>query len=165
MNVNFYDLSSGCLTNPLQVLIPAMPTVSHHLGPSTIEITPNYTEKPIIYAAVIGNPSTGKTPAMKAVVEPCYEVERAFGVNDKESKLANGATTECIIQMLSDHQRVLSHYDEGSAFFGSFGRYNKGGEALDRGVYLELYNGLKVFNRDTKQARSRVYNGQLNLAV
>lgn len=70
---------------------------------------------------------------MKAVVNPCYEIERALGIDEKCSRLANGATTECIIQLLCDHQRVLSLYDEGSIFFGSFGRYNKGGEALDRG--------------------------------
>jgi hypothetical protein len=134
------------------------------LGPSITEITSTYTEKPIIYASLIGNPSTGKTPALRAVSTPCYEVERSLGISS-DSKLANGATTESIIQMLSVTQRVLSHYDEGNIFFGSFGRYKQGGEALDRAVYLELYNGSKFYNRDTKGSRTRCIDAQLNIVI
>ena len=63
--------------------------------------------------------------------------------------MANGATTESIKQMLSESQKVLSRLDEGGIFFGSFGRYNPAGVALDRAVYLELSNGPEIFNRDT----------------
>ena len=134
------------------------------MGPSLIEITPTYREKAIIYASLIGNPSTGKTPALRTINSPCYEVERALGITTN-SRLANGATTECIIQMLSQNQKVLSHFDEGNIFFGRFGRYKPGGEILDRAVYLELYNGNEVFNRDTKNLRGRAINPQLNLGL
>jgi hypothetical protein len=47
----------------------------------------------------------------------------------------------------------------------SFGRYTGGGSAYDRAIYLELFNGKKVFRRDLKSARSLVKNSRLNICV
>ena len=149
----------------MQLLIPLLPTVAHHLGPSTIQISMNYSEKPVIYAALLGNPSTGKTPALRLVTRACYEVEKALNISSDDSKLANGATVESTIQLLSEKSSVLSLYDEGSTFIGSIGRYNPNGVALERAVYLELYGCPEQYKRETKSSRVCALNPQLNICL
>lgn len=149
----------------MQLIIPLLPTVAHHLGPSITQINMNYNEKPVIYSALLGNPSTGKTPALKLVTRVCYEVEKALNVSMDDSKLVNGSTVESIIQILSEKRSVLSLYDEGSTFIGSIGRYNPNGVALERAVYLELYNGPEQYKRHTKSQSSSTENPQLNIGL
>jgi hypothetical protein len=147
------------------LLPPLLTSISHYMGNSKIVATDTLSESFILYTACLGNPATGKTPALKIVTNAVYELDNANGIDPKESQVANGATVEGLIDLLNDFKSVISLYDEGASFLGTMGRYNNNGASYDRSVILELFNGLQRFNRDLKSGRQRIPNPRVNLAL
>jgi hypothetical protein len=108
---------------PPGYLVPSILCAIGHLMPkSKIIAGDDVKQKFVFYTALLGNPSTGKTPAMDLVLDAVYELERHDNIPDDESQLANEATVEGLIDLLKKQQSILLFFDEGSYFFGSLGR-------------------------------------------
>lgn len=162
---NFLFINRLRIGVPLEFLLaPVLSAASHFMGSSKISALDTFIEKFVVFSALLANPSTGKSPALKIISNSCYEIESTLGKEDKESNIANGGTVEALIELIKNLQFVLSMFDEGNAFLGSFGRYN-GGSSYDRSIFLELYNAPNFYNRDLKSARTRLVNPRLNLCL
>lgn len=59
----------------------------------------------------------------------------------------------------------MSYFDEAGIFLGSLGRYSSGGSMYDRGVFLNLWNGPNMFNRDCKGVKTRLKNPLFNMIM
>lgn len=125
-------------------------------------------ESPRLWVALVGDPSSKKSPPMSAVLSA---VERhqsrmardheaamarwaeacAAAKKDKRAEppaphmprlLANDATTEALALVLhTTPSGMLVVHDELSAFFGSMDAYRSNGLSKDRSFYLQAYNG------------------------
>jgi hypothetical protein len=51
-----------------------------------IEIKAQYTQRPLLYGAVVGNPGDGKTPALDMVARPIHEVQKRLLVEFAEAQ-------------------------------------------------------------------------------
>jgi hypothetical protein len=69
-----------------------------------------------VYAGVIANPETGKTPALEIVTDAVYEFDNVNAV----SQVANGATVKGLIALLDDLNANVSFYDKASLLFMCF---------------------------------------------
>lgn len=120
----------------------------------------------ILWAAIVGETGTGKSPAMSAAHKPlslmnALEAQRALAEKrawEEASKNARAqtppsmrrtrytadTTTEAMTANLakSDGPRLLVHYDEGSGWLNNMGRYSSGGDG-DRATYLSAWLGLQ----------------------
>lgn len=122
-----------------------------------------------LYSAVVGNPGTGKSPAMKDVVRPLelaqmarfktYEramaaYEEALQEREERRKgekgerpvepvmrdlLTTNATVEALVMMLGRHSGLLLFADELSGLLLGMNQY-KGGKGSDRQFYLTAWS-------------------------
>jgi hypothetical protein len=72
--VDFADCVSACLSCPQDyVAVPMIALAGGAIGASRVlEVKPGWTERPAIYAAVIGRPGSAKSPALKVAAAPVY---------------------------------------------------------------------------------------------
>lgn len=151
---------------PVSYLVPAMiSTVAHLMGDSYFKVNKKFKQKFIFYTALLTNPSSGKSQAMNIFSNAARLVEEANNVSGINSSLRNAATVEALVEMLKSNPRIISFWDEASAFTGSLGRYTNGGVAYDRSIYLELFNGPERYNRDLKAATTQLVNPSLNMVM
>lgn len=127
---------------------------------------PSWQESARIWTALIGNPSTKKTPVISAVTKPLKRLDRelfksyaaAKTVYDRLSKDERAAqdapkhvrlrledtTIEAAQEVLKDSpEGVLVLQDELSGFFGAIDKYSGGGRGAqkDRAFWLQAFNG------------------------
>ena len=116
----------------------------------------------VIWAAILGETGTGKSPAMDLAVEPLKRIDadlgrdfasamRAHEANPKsepkpvrQMHVLSDATIEAIGRKLheSDGHRVMRHVDEGSGWLNAMGRYAAAGKSDgERGSYLTGWVG------------------------
>lgn len=130
---------------------------------------------PLLYAALVGNSSMGKTPAIKILMRILNELEKEY---DQEYKTAlkdylaemdewekgdkrpikpkrkelviNNATTEAIIQSLStNHNGLILFQDELLGWINNMNQYRSGG---DEQFWLSTWsNSMAKNNRVTKE--------------
>jgi hypothetical protein len=125
-------------------------------------------EAPRLWAAVVGDPSSKKSPPISAVLAPVerqqaakakehdvavgrWQAACAAAKKDKRAEppapvmprmLAHDATTEALALVLhTTPGGMLVVHDELSAFFGSMDAYRSNGSSKDRSFYLQSYNG------------------------
>jgi hypothetical protein len=118
---------------------------------------------PRLWAILVGEPATKKTPIMNAVLKPLRHIEadyaaqhrRDMAIWDEQEKAEKGAkpphptrfivtdaTTEIVAEILGRQARgALMVHDELSGFIGSLDRYGSGRGAGDRAFWLTAYNG------------------------
>jgi len=88
---NFLDTicmhNSTCLEF---LLCPLITAVSYTLQQSQINALRTMKESMSLYTALVAQPSTGKSPAMKLVKRSILEIEKHNNVTPDESKLVNG---------------------------------------------------------------------------
>jgi len=130
-----------------------------------VKLHSDWTEATRLWVALVGNPSTMKTPILNQAAEPLNridnELRRAYRVAldawealDKATKQAtprprhtrvrvNDISIESAQDILRDSPNgVLYLRDELSGFFGSMDKYSGSrGAAADRGFWLQAYNG------------------------
>jgi Protein of unknown function (DUF3987)/Primase C terminal 2 (PriCT-2) len=118
-----------------------------------------------LWVALVGPPSTMKTPSMAAAVRPLRKIDaamaRKYAENraiydklDKEAKaqtnpprqvrlMMQDTTIEAAQEILKDSpDGLLCFQDEMTGFFGAIDKYsNARGAAKDRAFWLEAYNG------------------------
>ena len=130
---------------------------------------PGYEVSAIVYGAVVGSSSIGKTPVLKRCLAPLFEIEKEYD-NDYKERLAqnaedveqgisksnlikrkdiiiNNSTTEGIVRSLSNNPKgVLLYQDELAAWIKNLNQYRKGG---DQEFWIETWN-----NSPTKTNRA-----------
>ena len=153
---------SGLAMAALTVCSAAI-TDNVQVQPKTHE--PHWTESPRIWTALIGDPSTKKSPIIRAAARPITKIDAKmfqewqrqmadYNALPKEErkgkdqppqkrKRIEDVTIEAAQDVLKDNpEGVMCLQDELSGWFGSMDKYNGGkGSAKDRGFWLQAYNG------------------------
>jgi hypothetical protein len=146
---------------PDYVAVPSLVLAGSAAGASrAVRIKPGYTERPALFAVVVGPPGRGKTPALNLVCAPVYDEEakrrkeHATAVancgedDDKptlESLYVSDVTTERVASKLADSPRGLALIrDELSGWVDSMDQYKPGGKGHDRQFYLSAWSGHSI---------------------
>jgi hypothetical protein len=124
---------------------------------------PSWLEEARLWVAMVGMPSTKKSPILRAVTAPLkkfndelsdrYQREKArYDSLKKEERegeeppkrtqiILNDATVEAVQEVMKDSPNgALCVQDELAGWFGSMDKYS-GGKGGDRGFWLQAYNG------------------------
>jgi len=125
----------------------------------------HWVEHPRLWVALIGSPSTKKSPIMNAAVKPLAKIDdelvrewsRKHAIWSSLSKEDQRATQEPLKKRVMMHDTtieaaqdilkgsmdgVMLHADELSGWFGSMEKYTSGrGSAADRAFWLQAFNG------------------------
>lgn len=124
---------------------------------------------PILYSVIVGKPSIGKTPAVKMMLRPLFEIEKRYRRQHEDKMrahkqaeedgqeedapsmqqvLINDATTEEIVRIMESNPRgILLYRDELKGWVSSMNKYT-GGKGGDESFYLENWsNSLVKVNR------------------
>lgn len=116
-------------------------------------ITPN------LWGALIGEPSTGKSPMLKYGIAPLSKIQDA---NSNLRLIARDTTVEKLGEILKDSQRpILLYRDELDGWLTSL---NKAGRETDRAFYLESFNGDSQYSFD-RIARGSIHINSLNISI
>ena len=126
---------------------------------------PTWTELARLWVALVGDPSTKKSPSISAAVRPLAEIDEQFfrewsaemaafaALPKQEQHMLNpppqvramlgDTTVEAACEVLAvTPAGVLMKLDEFSGWFGAMEHYNSGkGAAADRAVWLQAWNG------------------------
>ena len=158
--------SMGC--DPAGIAMAALATCAGAIS-DEIKLQPkrneSWTECARIWVGLVGNPSTRKSPILKAASKPLREREKELAAEHtqklsrwlklskdeqkaapepiRERRLVEDATIEALQTVLKDTSRgIMSVQDEMSGWFGRLEKYsNGGGSAADRAFWLQAYNG------------------------
>jgi hypothetical protein len=153
-------------------LVVAAAAIRDSISLQVKERSSGWTEEARIWAGLIGDPSTKKTPIIREVERPLRKIDTElfrqylaalarYNALDKDEKKGaepppqvrvrlEDTTIEAAQEVLKDsYGGVLLSQDELSGFFGSMDKYNSHrGAAKDRGFWLQGWNGGNyAFNR------------------
>jgi len=87
-----------------------MGTLSALMGKSTVDAL-NTNEGMAVFAALVGQPGSGKTPALSFVTRELCSVEKFNGVSNQESLQVNCPTIESLLRIMKRFPSVLCKYD------------------------------------------------------
>lgn len=155
--------------DPCAIAWSALSACSAAINGSTrvrMKLLDRWSEPPAMWVALLGRPSTKKTPIISDAWRPLTELQnvalRAYrdqmaywkalpkdtrAVTPEPPKprrlVAQDATIESLQSILSEQERGIGVLrDELSGFIGGMERYaSKGGNGAERGFWLETYNG------------------------
>lgn len=149
------------------VAIACLVAASAVAGRSAIlRVKPGYHEQCAIYAAIVGNPSAGKTPAINAAMRPVWKIERDLKAKhsaeleaweekagDEEPRgprpvleriVTTDATVERIAPILDKSPRgLLVSPDELTKWVMGMNQY-KNGKGSDRQFYMATFSGSPI---------------------
>ena len=158
--------------------LPALALAGAAIG-NALHISPNkrgHTEPPLLWTCTIGDPGTGKTPALKPVerialrIQAKHDAAHNKAVTDYDAKLhawkeagkdpeakppkpvaklfhISDITIEQLVTDCSENPRGLMLVrDEMAGWFGSHTKYSKNGVS-DSPAWLSIYNGGAISNR------------------
>ncbi len=132
---------------------------------ASLLIKPGYFASASLYVALVGSPSSGKSPALRAVLAPVWEISHAFycrwqplmdtwktakpdqrgPVPILERIVSTDPTTEALGPILANNPRgLIVAPDEMTKWVMSMDQY-KGGKGGDRPFYLSAWNGEPVY--------------------
>jgi hypothetical protein len=119
-----------------------------------VAATSDWNEPAHLWFSLIGGPSAGKTPSLKAMISVSRAIERdaekewrGEHANDQQPPprprmMVMDATTEELQRLLADNPRgLMSVRDELSGWLSGFDRYRSNGKGSDRAFFLECWNG------------------------
>jgi Protein of unknown function (DUF3987) len=153
---------AGLAVSALVVCAAAIPD---HIELQVKEHDPSWKESARIWAALIGEPSTKKSPILQRATRALTRIDRdlskayakaraeydALPADERRAKQPpahkrarlEDTTIEAAQAVLKDNpEGVLCAQDELSGWFGSMDKYTAGrGAAKDRGFWLQAYNG------------------------
>lgn len=148
---------------------------------------PSWTEAARLWVALVGPPSTKKTPIMGAAQRPLVKIDANLfaeyiaskeaydALETKERKVASrpvqrrvrisDATVEAVQEVLKDSpDGVLSTQDELSGWFGAMDKYGAGkGAMADRGFWLQAFNGGSYALNRVARGASLIPNLSINI--
>ncbi len=150
-----------------------------------VKVHEDWFESARLWVALIGSPSTKKSPIMRRAMGPLKRLESArmaawFAERDAWEKLdkdergelppcpqniLNDTTIEACGQVMADnHRGLLLERDELSGWFGQMDRYatNRSGSA-DRGFWLQAHNGGSY--RVNRTSRKSLHIPNLSVSI
>lgn len=142
------------------IAVPLLPLAAAAIGNRVrLEIKPGWTEYPIIWAVMIGEPGTGKSAGLTLARHPLAAVQRAAMHRYAEERAAweqggehgaepapdilstTDATLEAIVSLHRRSRGLVVIRDEVAGWATSMDAYRKGG---DRQTWLTLWSGGEV---------------------
>jgi hypothetical protein len=132
---------------------------------ATLMVKPGYFASACLYLAVVGGPSSGKSPALRAALRPLNELAKelheqwtadrdAWEAADKDGRgprptvrriITTDPTTEALGPILRDNPRgLVVSPDEMTRWVLSMDQY-RNGKGGDRPFYLTVWNGDAVY--------------------
>jgi hypothetical protein len=157
------DAAAALACPPGYLGLPILATAGAAIGGSrALQVKAKYTERPCLYAAVIGPPGSAKTPALKLVAHPIYAEQARLidiykrakraqidGASTEEPKLSSrwvgDITTEKLADVLQDNPRgVAMIRDELSSWVSGMDQYKARGRGSDRQFFLAAWAGEPV---------------------
>lgn len=140
----------------------------------------SFLASPRLWILLVGDPSTKKSPMMRAAVAPLRRIDNeahdrfelmkeAFGDEMEQPKpprlLAGDTTIEALGQILAgQHRGILIHRDEFAGWIGSMEKYSGGrGGAADRGFWLQSYDGGTFHVDRIGRGQTRIKNLSVSL--
>jgi len=166
------EASMSFASSPDFIAVSALSALSIAIGNSRrIIVKKGWSEGASLYCAIVANPGSGKSPAIKAALKPIIDIDQdkqkkfeedlkeyrkqmrdfTLGkIQDEPEKPANGhlytsnATIESLSKIASENQRgIMLYRDELSGWLTSFGQY-KGGKGDDKQFYMECWSGSPI---------------------
>lgn len=132
----------------------AIPSLGLALGGYVrLDLREGWVLTPHCYMALVGPPSTSKTPALARALAPAEAAEDTAWRNAGDKGPANrylvdDTTTEKLGELLNQNPRgLLVFTDELKGFFGGMGQYKSGDSSRDRQFYLSAWSA-KSFSID-----------------
>jgi hypothetical protein len=136
----------------------------------SLMLKPGYFASAALYGMNVGGPSSGKSPALDAVANPMWEIDRQLHDTyveqkkdhdrrrkDKENPakdeeppaLESAVLEDCTVEAVAAHlalnpRGLLVSRDEGSAWVASLGQYKSGGRGADRQFWLSALYGKPI---------------------
>jgi uncharacterized protein DUF3987 len=162
--INFVDAEHRAMgADPSAIAMAALTVVAGAMHAETnVRVGEGWLEKPILWSALIGPPSTMKSPIIDKVIKPLTKIdyerakawkqELAIWQQNQKTKvktsppprkprcIINDVTPEKVAEILSrDPSGSLMVHDELAGLVGSFERYTGG--IASRAFYLSCWNG------------------------
>jgi hypothetical protein len=164
--------SIGC--PPEFIAVPMLATLGSAIGNSRVlEVKANYTESAALYSAIIGDPGSSKTPALKLATAPAInkqeelgrEYREALAEYNRESRrwerndfvtdppqepvnwrtVVQDTTVEALMERLAENLKgLLSNNDELSGWVRSMDQYKGGNKGNDRQFWLSTWSSTSV---------------------
>lgn len=170
-----------CLNFPIEFIGSSLISVAAIMIGNTykVEVMKGWTEKAVIYMALVGRPGTTKSPALKFALKPIMNIDKdsfkkynkeklKFEAADLTTKpifkkiLVSDATQEAIVKVHQDNPTGVGVYvDELSGWLGNFDKYShsKGG---DEGFYLSNWSDGYV-NKDRTNTQIFIPNSAISV--
>lgn len=121
------------------MLIPSLiSTTSHLLANSSVEFNKYFTSPFVIYSALIGNPSSGKSTSLNSFSRTIEQIEHHNQVQLEDSLLTNNATFDTCVDLLKRNKRLLVLNNQASEFLHYLDNLEC---AAKRGMFLSLHSG------------------------
>jgi hypothetical protein len=168
--IETFALTQGCImgADPAGLAVAALVTCAAAIPDRIkvrVKVHDDWTEEARLWAALVGSPSTKKSPILSAATAPLCQIDRRLfaawqtamaewsrlSKEDKaampqpgQTRLRIGDTTVEAAQIVLEGSPdgVLCLQDELSGFFGAMDKYNSGKSAsADRAFWLQAYNG------------------------
>jgi hypothetical protein len=155
---------SGCSPDFLGLAVIVVAAIA--IGRSvSLLLKPGWYEGVAIYAALVGEPGDGKSPAAAAASRPLWKIEHELyerwkvdhgrwkkGKEDEKGEepilprvVTSDATVEALAKILAMNPRGVGCLrDELSAWVGSMNQYKNGGKGSDRQFFLSAFSGEPV---------------------
>src|SRR5262249_3728773 len=148
-------------------------------------IKPGYFASASLYVALVGSPSSGKSPALRAALAPVWTIAETLrdgwraemepweagkpnerGAEPVLKRIAStDPTTEALGPILAKNPRgLIVAPDEMTKWVMSMDQY-KGGKGGDRPFYLSAWNGEPIFIDRAKHMREPIVVSHLFLSV
>jgi hypothetical protein len=164
----------GC--DPAFIALPALAVCAGLIGNArAIRLRRTWEEPCIVWAAVVADSGTLKTPAFKLAVGPVHRLQqplieahrrdveqyrKALRRGDADDTppppvrrrlLVNNVTVECLAPLLEDNPKgLVAARDELSGWLRSFNQYRSGGRGDDLANWLEMHSaGTVLIDRKT----------------
>lgn len=125
-----------------------------------IVLKSGWSEYPSIYAAIIGEPGSMKSPCIKAVLGPIRKRDQ----NCPDGRtMTTDATVEALGSLLAENSRgVLLCRDELSGWITSMNQY-KGGKGADREFFLSVFTGETIVIDRKSSSQIKISNPFLSI--
>ena len=83
-------------------MLPLLTGTSHLMGRSSIRALRTLRESFTVYAVLIGDPETGKSPAMRIIKDALIQIENHQNVEKNNSLFVSSGTVEATVHYLKE---------------------------------------------------------------
>ncbi len=148
------------------VAVPMLVAAAGAIGNARwLTVTSSHKQPPVVFAAIIGRPGSGKSTPLDFVLAPLHIAEAEFyrkweeekreydAATEKKDKekprlrrcLVDDTTVEALCRVLSENPRgVVMARDELAALVTGLNQYRDGGKGNDRQIFLKIWSAAPI---------------------